>query len=79
MLSHSVILKLIVKIDDGSRAGGQTMRVCVRAGWELILVVGPEPARRSNGHKESYDGRKNILPPQLLSSPFRGLHPTSIL
>jgi hypothetical protein len=61
------------------KLGRRTDNVCVRAGWELILVVGPEPARRSNGHKELYDGRENVLPPQLLSSSFRGLHPTSIL
>ena len=51
----------------------------VRSGWVLILVVGPAPANRSSGHKESRDGRENVLPPLLLSSPFRGLHPTSIL
>jgi len=58
---------------------GLADRQCVRAEWKLISAVGPKPARRSTGHKESHDGRESVLPPQLLSSTFRGLHPTSIL
>ena len=61
------------------KLGGRAHRQCVRAGWKLISAVGLEPARRSTGHKESHDGRESVLPPQILSSAFRGLHPTSIL
>jgi hypothetical protein len=57
------------------------MCLCARArgGGKLISVVGPVPAHRSSGHKESHDGRESALPPLLSSSPLIGLHPTSIL
>lgn len=76
-LSHSVILKLMVKMDDV----GPTDRQCVCVGGEgaLISVVGPEPAHRSSGHKESHDGRQSALTPLLVSSQLRGLHSTSAL
>jgi hypothetical protein len=35
-----------------------------------ISVVGPEPAHRSSGHKESHDGRERALPSLLFSAPL---------